>query len=228
MAAARQLEPEQSQRAANGLRNALTAICKAVANSPHAVLVVTTPEEGHDAYQAETQFVHETMSNLDAVTARVARDFTPTETADVPAILRRRLFRSAGTEEYRREVAQAYAAVWRRYNPNDSDAEERFLRLLPFSPGNAARHRRTTGEQQRLPKGARHPPGDVGSHTSPRIRNRRTPYPPVPPGCQRPRRMGRTGEPDRALRALHSAIAADVTGVNATAQRYGLSDPQGR
>ena len=46
VAAARQLEAEQSQRAANGLRNALNAIGKAVANSPRAVMVITTPEEG--------------------------------------------------------------------------------------------------------------------------------------------------------------------------------------
>jgi predicted AAA+ superfamily ATPase len=41
VAAARQLPTGESQRAANGLRNTLTAICKAVANSPHAVMVIT-------------------------------------------------------------------------------------------------------------------------------------------------------------------------------------------
>ena len=81
VAATKQLENDADrQRAADGLRNTLNAICKAVANSPHAVLVITTPEEGHDAYREETQFVHNAMNNLDSVTARVARDFTPTET----------------------------------------------------------------------------------------------------------------------------------------------------
>ena len=69
-------------------------------------MVITTPEKGHNAYRDETKFVHNAMNNLDSVTARTARDFTPTETADVPTILRRRLFQNVGTDEYRRQIAQ--------------------------------------------------------------------------------------------------------------------------
>lgn len=224
VAAARQLEPEQSQRAANGLRNALTAICKAIANSPRAVLVITTPEEGHDAYKLETQFVHETMNNLDAVTARVARDFTPTETADVPAILRRRLFQSTGTEEYRREVAQAYAAVWRRYNPNDAEAEERFYHCYPFHPETLriiAERLASNNDFQRV-RGVLRSMSAVVHHgteiTEPIIH----PYHlDVSVSDVWEELVNRTGH-----QGLHAAIIADVTGANATAQRYGPATRQ--
>ena len=221
VAAAWQLEPEQGQRAASGLRNALTTICKAVANSSHAALVITTPEEGHDAYKLETQFVHETMNNLDAVTARVARDFTPTETADVPAILRRRLFQSTGTEEYRREVAQAYAGVWRNYNHNDAEAEERFYDCYPFHPETLriiAERLASNNNFQRV-RGVLRSISAVVHHgieiTEPIIH----PYHlDVSVSDVWEELVSRTGH-----EGLYAAITADVTSPNATAQRYGTA-----
>ena len=221
VAAAGQLETEQSQRAANGLRNALTAICKAVANSPHAVLVITTPEEGHDAYQVETQFVHSAMNNLDAVTARVAQDFTPTETADVPAILRRRLFQSTGGDEYRRDVSEAYAAVWQRYNPSDVGAQERFYDYYPFHPETLriiAERLASNNDFQRVRGTLRamsaviHQGGEIAE---PIIH----PYHlDVSVPDVREELVNRTGH-----QGLHAAITADVTGSSATAKRYGLT-----
>ena len=221
VAAANQLEGDRSQRAANGLRNALTAVSKAVANSPHAVMVITTPEEGHDAYRDETQFVHNAMNNLDSVTARTARDFTPTETADVPAILRRRLFQDAGTDEYRRKVAQAYAAVWRRYNPNDAEAEERFYDCYPFHPETLriiAERLASNNDFQRV-RGVLRAMSAVIHHGTEIAEPVIHPYHldvSVPDVSEE--LVNRTGH-----RALHAAIAADVTGRNATAQRYGAA-----
>ena len=221
VAAARQLEGEQSQRAANGLRNALTSISKAVANSPHAVMVITTPEEGHDAYRDETQFVHNAMNNLDSVTARTARDFTPTDTADVPAILRRRLFQSAGTDEYRREVAQAYAAVWRRYNPNDSEAEERFYDHYPFHPETLriiAERLASNNDFQRV-RGTLRAMSAVIHHGTEIVEPIIHPHHlDVSVSEVSEELVNRTGH-----QGLHAAITADVTGPNATAQRYGAA-----
>ena len=221
VAAANQLEGDRSQRAANGLRNALTAISKAVANSPHAVMVITTPEEGHDAYRDETQFVHNAMNNLDSVTARTARDFTPTETADVPAILRRRLFQDAGTDEYRREVAQAYAAVWRRYNPNDAEAEERFYDCYPFHPETL----RIIAERLASNNGFQRVRGTLRAMSAVIHHGMEIAEPIIHPyhldvsvSDVSEELVNRTGHA-----ALHSAIAADVTGQNATAQRYGTA-----
>ena len=221
VAAARQLEGEQSQRAANGLRNALTAISKAVANSPHAVMVITTPEEGHDAYRDETQFVHNAMNNLDSVTARTARDFTPTETTDVPAILRRRLFQNAGTDEYRRQVAQAYAAVWRRYNPNDAEAEERFYDCYPFHPETLRiiAERLTSNNDFQRVRGVLRAMSAVIHHgteiTEPIIHPYHLDVSVADVWEELVNRTKHGG--------LYAAITADVTGPNATAQRYGAT-----
>ncbi len=219
IAAANQLEGYQSQRAANGLRNALTTISKAVANSPRAAMVITTPEEGHDAYRDETQFVHNAMNNLDSVTARTARDFTPTETADVPAILRRRLFQSHGTDEYRREVAQAYAAIWRRYNPNDDAAEERFYDCYPFHPETLriiAERLASNNDFQRV-RGTLRAMSAVIHHGNKIAEPIIHPYHlDVSVSDVSEELVNRTGHS-----ALYAAIAADVTGPHATAQRYG-------
>ena len=219
VAAALQLEAGQRQRAANGLRNALTAISKAVANSPHAVMVITTPEEGHDAYRDETQFVHRAMNNLDSVASRTAQDFTPTETADVPAILRRRLFQSTGTDAYRREVAQAYASVWRRNNPNDAEVEERFHDCYPFHPETLriiSERLASNNDFQRV-RGTLRAMSAVIHHgtkiTEPIIHPFNLD---VSVAEVQEELVNRTGH-----QGLHAAITADVTGPNATAQRYG-------
>ena len=219
VAAAYQLETEERERATRGLRNLLSAIGKAVANSPRAVLVITTPEEGHDAYREETQFVHNAMNNLDSVVSRVARDFTPTETADAPAILRRRLFQDTGSDGYRREVAGAYAEVWRRYNPSDSGAEERFYDCYPFHPETMriiAERLASNNDFQKVRGTLRAMSAVIhhgGAITEPLIH----PYHlDVSVSDVSEELVNRTGHS-----ALRSAIEADVTGANATAQRHG-------
>ncbi len=224
VAAANQLEGDQSQRAANGLRNALTTISKAVANSPHAVMVITTPEGGHDAYRDETQFVHNAMNNLDSVTARTARDFTPTDTADVPAILGRRLFQNTGTDEHRRAVAQSYAAVWRRHNPQDAEAEGRFYDCYPFHPETL----RIIAERLASNNGFQRVRGTLRAISAVIHHGTKITEPIIHPyhldvsvSDVSEELVNRTGHT-----ALHSAIAADVIGQNATAQRYGAATRQ--
>jgi len=221
VAAANQLEGDQRQRAANGLRNALTSISKAVSNSPRAVMVITTPEDGHDAYRTETQFVHEAMDNIGQVTSRTARDYTPTEETDVPAILRRRLFQDTGSDERRRQVSHDYAAVWRRHNPNDVEIEERFYDCYPFHPETLriiAERLASNNDFQRV-RGVLRAMSAVLHYGQGIVEPLIHPYHlDVSVPDVREELVNRTGH-----QGLDSAIAADVTGENSTARRYGAA-----
>ena len=66
--------------------------------------------------------------------SRTAQDYSPTETADFPAILRRRLFVNVQNNEHRSAISDAYAAVWHRYNPADAAARQRFYDCYLFHP----------------------------------------------------------------------------------------------
>ena len=218
VAAAKQLDGGM-RRAGDGLRNALTAIAKAVSNSSRAVIVITTPEPGHDAYRDETQQVHEVMQDVDSVISRTARDYTPTETGDFPAILRRRLFVNAETGEQRDAVADAYAAVWHRYNPSDTDARQRFYDCYPFHPETLrviTERLANNNDFQRVRGTLRAIAAVIHSGTTigePLIH----PYHlDVSVPAVREELVNRTGH-----QALDAAIQADVTGPNATAKRFG-------
>lgn len=221
VAAAKQRDGSLS-RAGDGLRNALTAIAKAVSNCPRAVLVITTPEPGHDAYQDETQQVHEVMQAVDSVLSRTARDYTPTETADFPAILRRRLFVNAEAGEQRDAAAAAYAAVWHRYNPSDTDARRRFYDCYPFHPETLrviTERLASNNDFQRVRGTLRaaaaviHSDNARSELAAPLIH----PYhlDVAVPGV-REELVNRTGH-----QALDAAIQADVVGPHATARRFG-------
>ena len=47
-----------------GIKTTIAALAKAVDTSPRAVLVVTSPEPGHDAFQNATAILTEIMSDL--------------------------------------------------------------------------------------------------------------------------------------------------------------------
>ena len=90
---------EGIRRAGDGLRNALTAVAKAVANSERAALVIPTAAPGSDACRDESEAVRQqiqaVMQELDSVAARTAPAFTPSAAGGLPATLRRRLFANA-------------------------------------------------------------------------------------------------------------------------------------
>ena len=217
VAAAKQLDGDM-HRAGDGLRNALTAIAKAVYNSPKAVLVVTTPEAGHDAYRDETQQVHEVMRDVDSVISRTARDYTPTETADFPAILRRRLFENAENNPQRQTVADAYAAVWHRYNPSDTDAGQRFYDCYPFHPETlrVITERLASNNDFQRVRGTLRAISAVIHHGPDIAEPLIHPYHlDVSIPAVREELVHRTGH-----QALDAAIQADVNGPNATAKRF--------
>ena len=221
VAAAKQTE--DLRRAGDGLRNALTAIAKAVANSEHAVLVITTAEPGSDAYRHESeevsQQIHAVMQELDSVTARTAQTFTPSDSEDLPAILRRRLFTDAENNPQREAAAQAYAAIWRRHSPSDADAEQLFHHCYPFHPETIRiiKERLATNNEFQRVRGTLRVIG-AAIHSGAEI------YEPLlhpyhlDVSCSEVSEelVRRTGH-----RALDAAIEADITGQNATAQRYG-------
>ena len=210
---------ENNSKATDGLRNALTAICKAVANSPHAVMVLTSPEVGHDAYRDETLIVQSVMTDINSILGRTSLDFTPTGDADFPAILRQRLFQSIGSDENRRAVAQAYAALARRENPADTAAESRFYDCYPFHPETLriiTEYLASNNDFQRARGALRALAAILHSDR------------PIPEPLIHPYHLDMTISEVRAeliarllKQPLDAAITADITGPTATAQRYG-------
>ena len=223
VAAAKQIN--DIRRAGDGLRNALTAIAKVVANSERAALVITTAEPGSDAYRDESEAVRQqiqaVMQELDSVTARTAQAFTPTDAGDLPAILRRRLFTNAEDNLQRDAVAQAYAAIWRRRNPSDTDAEETFKKCYPFHPETIriiTERLANNNDFQRVRGTLRALSAAIysGSAIAEPLLH---PYHldvAIPDVAYE--LVNRTGH-----QALDAAIQADVTGSNATAQRFGTT-----
>ena len=216
---------EGIRRAGDGLRNALTAIAKAVANSERAALVITAAEPGSDAYRDESEAVRQqiqaVIQELESVAARTAQAFTPTDAGDLPAILRRRLFANAEDNPQRDAVAQAYAAVWRRHNPSDADAAATFQDCYPFHPETIRiikERLASNNDFQRVRGTLRALAAAIYSGAAiaePLLH----PYHldvAIPDVAYE--LVNRTGH-----QALDAAIQADVTGVNATAQRYGLA-----
>ena len=117
-----------------GIKTTIAALAKAVDTSPRAVLVVTSPEPGHDAFQNATAILTEIMSDLDSILSRTGHDMVPSDETDVAAILRQRLFTGCD-EQARQDTAKAYAELWKRHWPADADrAEKDFYDCYPFHP----------------------------------------------------------------------------------------------
>ena len=117
-----------------GVKTTIAALAKAVDTSPRAVLVVTSPETGHDAFQNATGILTEIMSDLDSILSRTGHDMVPADESDIAAILRKRLFHDCD-EGAKQETTKAYAELWKRHWPADADrAEIDFHDSYPFHP----------------------------------------------------------------------------------------------
>ncbi len=117
---------------ANNIHLAIAALAHAIDASPRTVLVITAPEEGHDAFKTD-QDVIGVMDRIASELARVSHEMTPSASGDLAAILRQRLFRNCD-EAARAETARAYAEIAKRLDPSDADAESRFANDYPFHP----------------------------------------------------------------------------------------------
>ena len=117
-----------------GAKTTIAALAKAADISPNAVLVVTSPEPGHDAFQNETAILTEVMADLDHILSRNSQGIVPSSDADIAAILRQRLFEGC-EEEARAETAAAYGELLRRHRPDlGSNAQQQFYDSYPFHP----------------------------------------------------------------------------------------------
>ena len=129
------LHVEQRVRDAEAVAATLNDLANAVSGSPRAVMILTTPEAGADAFQDETLKVLDILNNLDSLMARVAHSVTPSSGDDVPHILRRRLFR-AWDETERNRAADAYADLHaRRGDAERDELRAEFHACYPFHPG---------------------------------------------------------------------------------------------
>ena len=118
----------------DGIKTTIAALAEAVDRSPRAVLVVTSPEPGHDAFQNATAILTEIMGDLDSILSRSAHDMVPSDETDIAAILRQRLFQS-WNEQARLDTTKAYSELWRRHWPADADrAQQEFYDCYPFHP----------------------------------------------------------------------------------------------
>ena len=117
---------------AENIHLSVAALAHAIDASPRTVLVVTAPEQGHDAFKTDMR-VQEIMGRIASELARVSHEMTPSSNEDLAAIMRQRLFVS-WDEDARAAAARAYAEIAKRIDPADRDAESRFASSYPFHP----------------------------------------------------------------------------------------------
>ena len=119
-----------SHRNDAGILTTLSALANAVTNCPRAVLVITVPEDSNDlllpgdgnptgsaagagdgdAFRANALALIETLHQINSQLGRVMHPVAPSGEADLPAILRKRLF-YAVDEATRQNTARAYADI---------------------------------------------------------------------------------------------------------------------
>ena len=130
---------------AEGVLTTLSALINAVANSPKAVLVITTPEDAHplleesspatagDAHHADALALTAMLDRINSQLGRVMHPVAPSGEADLPAILRKRLFYSVD-ETVRQDISNAYAAVAARNGRANGLDYQDFHDAYPFHP----------------------------------------------------------------------------------------------
>ena len=131
---------------AEGVLTTVSALANAVVNSPKAVLVITTPEDSHellddgiqnaagDAMSVDTLALIGMLDRINSQLGRVIHPVAPAGEADLPAILRKRLFYGVD-ETARRDTANAYAAVTARNGRANGNLDyQGFYEAYPFHP----------------------------------------------------------------------------------------------
>ncbi len=130
----------------DGVLTTISALAKAVASCPKAVLVITTPEDSHelleeggrhsagDAFSADAIAITDMLGRINSQLGRVIHPVAPSDEADVPAILRKRLFYDVD-EHAQKETANAYADIVARNARERSEMNRQgFLDAYPFHP----------------------------------------------------------------------------------------------
>ena len=131
---------------AEGVLTTLSALTNAVTNSPRAILVITTPEDANellqetnaatfgDAYHADALALTAMLDRVNSQLGRVMHPVAPSGEADLPSILRKRLFYEVD-EAARQAAASAYAAVTVRNGRSNGILDyQGFHDAYPFHP----------------------------------------------------------------------------------------------
>ena len=128
------LDTDERQAERDAVAVTLSDLAAAVTECPRAVMIITTPEPGADALQHATQQVNRILRDTGSLMARITQPVTPSDPADVPHILRRRLFESWDDAE-RGIVADAYADVVNQAGSSAKlELRKRFHDSYPFHP----------------------------------------------------------------------------------------------
>ena len=135
-----------SRISTEGVLTTVSALANAVVNSPKAVLVITTPEDSHellddgipnaagDAMSVDTLALIAMLDRINSQLGRVIHPVAPAGEADLPAILRKRLFFGVD-ETARQDTANAYAAVTARNGRANGNLDyQGFYDAYPFHP----------------------------------------------------------------------------------------------
>ena len=141
-----QLAANNPSISAEGVLTTISALVNAVVNSPRAVMVITTPEESSeplqegvtpsvgDAYHADSLALTAMLERIDSQLGRIIVPIAPSNDADLPAILRKRLFYNVD-EDARSEAATAYSSVAARNGRDTSGMDfQAFHNAYPFHP----------------------------------------------------------------------------------------------
>ena len=132
----------------DGILTTLSALASAVANSPQAILVITTPEDATellqpddgqaagsgDAFRTDSLALTEMLNRIGSQLGRVMHPVVPSGEADLPAILRKRLFYGVD-EAARQATAKTYAAIAARNGRGSGSLDyQGFYEAYPFHP----------------------------------------------------------------------------------------------
>ena len=132
----------------DGLLTTISALVSAVANSPKAVLVITTPEQGSkllsesaepiatggDAFQADALILRTVLDRVESQLARQINPIVPSDLDDLPEILRKRLFHHVD-DSARQETSNAYAQIaTRNGRATERLSQQKFIDSYPFHP----------------------------------------------------------------------------------------------
>ena len=216
-----------------GALSTVSALAAAVSSCPNAVLIITSPEDAHDllseqgatsqgdAYQADALILIDVLDRINSQLARQTQPLAPSEEADLPAILRARLFFTVD-EEVREQTTSAYASVASRNSrSNDILSENRFQECYPFHPSvlNLITGRLSANRNFQRVRGTLRLLGNTVLN----LRNGNDPAPLIHPYHIDPSIPGVRSEMVNRIgfESLDPAIDTDVIGPNSTSAKLG-------
>ena len=216
-----------------GALSTVSALAAAVSSCPNAVLIITSPEDAHDllseqgatsqgdAYQADALILIDLLDRINSQLARQTQPLAPSEEADLPAILRAKLFFTVD-KEAREQTTSAYASVASRNSrSNDILSEDRFQECYPFHPSvlNLITGRLSANRNFQRVRGTLRLLGNTVLN----LRNGNDPAPLIHPYHIDPGIPGVRSEMVNRIgfESLDPAIDTDVIGANSTSAKLG-------